>query len=277
MKEHTKHPTTSKPHLQEEKSDDQEPLEKKDPLSPSLSSGDGSPESHSEQAKSKTSTEPLSSETSSPMTTLNNQTAKHKMIFLAMLTSAITYRKEYIDKDIEANRVYCQEMGSGIASDPRYKNITKGKLAKLQRGAAGMHHTFRHKAEKFDKVCGEEIEAVKGEFKILNEKTFQSYAEGFGSMIEQYLNAKSTGDILSVCQAYNAGLLDELLKVIQADSIEEKEEYLKKVEAIQPVDEAVVVNMKDYTLGNSTEGMVKTFPPETTNITDLEGTKFEKE
>lgn len=257
--------------------DDQEPSERKDPLSLSPSSGDGSPESHSDQAKSETSTEPSSSETSSPMTTLNNQTARHKMIFLAMLTSAMTYRKEYIDKDIEANRVYCQELGSGIASDPRYKNITKGKLAKLQRGAAGMHHTFRHKAEKFDKVCGEEIEAVKGEFKILDEKAFRSYADGFGSMIEQYLNAKSTGDILSVCQAYNAGLLDELLKVIQADSIEEKEEYLKKVEAIQPVDEAVVVNMKDYTLGNPKEGMVKTFPPETIDITDLEGTKFEKE
>lgn len=183
---------------------------------------------------------PSETETSlPPVTTLNNETARHKMIFLALLSCAMEYRKTYIEQDVEANRVLCEEIGNVTISEKSKVKPKRGqmKVATMEKKVTAkmitIHNEYKRKVEKFNDICAKEIEFVRQEFKIDNDKKFNTYAEGFGKMVEQYINAKSTGDIVSVCHAYNAGLLDELLKAIRSDEVEEKEEFLNKVESIE--------------------------------------------
>lgn len=186
----------------------------------------------SKKASAESLTAPNGNEISSPMTTLNNPAARRKMIFLALLSGAMIYRQDYINDEVEAHRVMCEEMGNSMINDPEKKVKTAGQKKKVTQRAAAIHYLFRNKVQKFDKVCTEEITAVSQEFNILDKEAFKSYAEGFGSIIEQYLNAKDTGDLISVCQAYNAGLLDEVILAMRVEQVEQKEEFLNRVESI---------------------------------------------
>jgi hypothetical protein len=176
---------------------------------------------------------PSENETSSAIkTTLNDETYRHKMIFLALLSGAMEYRAQYIPADMESNRVLCEEMGTAMINDPKKKVNTPGKRKAVEKKAMHMHYDYKKKVEHFDKVCSDEIKLVMQEFKNANSEEFKEYCAGMGVIFEQYINSSSTRDFIAVCKAYNAGLLNEVLKVIQAEQVEEKAEFFDKVEGI---------------------------------------------
>jgi hypothetical protein len=185
----------------------------------------------------KSTIEPSEKETSSTIkTTLNDETARHKMIFLALLSGVMEYRAQFIDKDLEANMVLCESMAEAMINDPKKKVNTPGKKKRVEQKSMHMHYDYKKKVERFDKVCTEEIAAVSQEFKIPDSEDFKAYCAGMGVIFEQYLNAKNTGDLISVCKAYNSGLLDELLNTLRAEQVEEKKEFFDKVEGLEKPD-----------------------------------------
>jgi hypothetical protein len=166
------------------------------------------------------------------MTTLNNEKAKHKMIFLSLLSGAMAYRNKYIEHELAENKVLCEEMGNSALSDKGKVN-TPGKIRRVQQKAAHMHYEFKKKVERFNSIYTQEIEMSWQEFKKPTDNSFQEYIDNFGAILEQVINSANIPELLSVCQAYNAGLLDEAVKVIIAAQAQEKEGFFEKVENIE--------------------------------------------
>lgn len=168
------------------------------------------------------------------------------MIFLALLSGAVAYRQNYIEQEVEDNRILCEEMGNSMVNDNAKKINTAAEQKKVRQKMAGTHYVFRKRVERFTDACLKEIEMAKSEFKIPTNKSFENYIKGFGVIIEQYLNAKDTGDILSVCQAYNAGLLDEALNVIKTQAMEQMDEVLDKLDEFGKTDKPIINILKTF-------------------------------
>lgn len=170
-------------------------------------------------------------ETSSIPTTLNNDTARHKMIFLSMLSGALAYRDKYIGKELEENRALTDEMAASAVADKK-KISTPAKAKKVQQKANHMHYEFKKRVERFNALCAKEIDSAWQEFKKPNNNAFQDYIDNFGAVLEETINSKNISELVSVCQAYNAGLLGDVLAVInekRADAVEDANEKLDNI------------------------------------------------
>lgn len=137
--------------------------------------------------------------------------ARYKMIFLALLESAMRYREGYWRDELE---IFGSHLLEEAGDSP---SLTTFQALKRAKKMDGVILEKKMVLEKFNSQTYREIETMRKLFSSGADNTFDEYATGFGLIAEQYIDAKNTSDILTLCKAYNDGLLDELLKAIKTE------------------------------------------------------------
>lgn len=134
------------------------------------------------------------------------------MIFLALLEEAMRYREAYYRDEIN---LYSEQLSEGRDQINRENGTNGTKQRKFEEKVKGMVLSLKVSMEKFNASCYTEIEHVTKQFSTKADDTFDKYATGFGRIIEHYVDAKSTGEILGLCKAYNEGKLDNYIQTIK--------------------------------------------------------------
>lgn len=145
----------------------------------------------------------------------NETVARYKMIFLALLESAMRYREAYWRDELE---VYEETTIEGADKQIEKHNLTPTKQRKIADKVKGIILNKRMNLEKFNAIAHQEIEQVRNVFTRKSDDTFDEYATGFGLIMEEYINARNTSDIVMLCKAYNKGLLDDLIKTVKEET-----------------------------------------------------------
>jgi hypothetical protein len=139
-------------------------------------------------------------------------TARYKMIFLALLESAMRYRDAYEQEELE---IYSSQLINDVDKHISEKKLNGTRERKISEKVRGAVLNKKLELEKFSSMAHKEIGVVRKTFNNNIDDIFDRYATGFGLMIEHYLNAKNGGDLLALCNAYNKGLLDDVIAAMK--------------------------------------------------------------
>lgn len=152
---------------------------------------------------------------------------KRRMIFLALLNQAMAYREGFFREDVELFEQAVIAQMDKQYNDPKVKKDSgwqKRAIKKVK--ALTLDYDFQMK--KFNNIVYKEIEETVKNFDEKQKAGFDNYSAGFGSIMEHYVNAKSTVEIISVCNMYNTGHFDAVFEKI-------KEGREKPDETVDPV------------------------------------------
>lgn len=138
------------------------------------------------------------------------------MIFLALLDAAMRYREGYFREDIEAYDLHLQASLLNAKLDDR-GSLRRGK-AKCQT----MLINFKNKQEEFNRIAYKKVEEVVDQMGPGFKYNFDNYATGFGILAEEFLKAKNTTELLTVCKLYNQGLMENTFAEIRKQRENEK-------------------------------------------------------
>lgn len=163
---------------------------------------------------------------------------KNRIIFLALLDSAMRYREGYFREEQEDYKNYLEGQVEVKIKDAK-DNLGYGKTLNERgtRRKIEKHHeelliTFKNKKERFNANCYKEIESIVNEMPPAYRSRFDNYATGFGLMCEELLQAKNTSEILTVCKLYNQGMMDNTFAEIR----KQREEATRTGEAKEDAD-----------------------------------------
>lgn len=131
------------------------------------------------------------------------------MIFLALLDASMRYREGYFREDIEAYAAHLQASLSTAKLDDR------GSLRRGKAKCDSMLIQFKNKQEEFNRIAYKKVEEVVDQMTPSFKHNFDNYATGFGILAEEFLKAKNTTHLLTVCKLYNQGLMDESFAEIE--------------------------------------------------------------
>lgn len=143
------------------------------------------------------------------------------MIFLALLDAAMRYREGYFREDIETYAEHIESMRGEQLKE------TEGKLANGQLLNTRVFHrrfdekmktmiiNFKNKQEEFNRVAYKKVEEVVNHTGPAFKQQFDNYATGFGILAEEFLRAKNTTELLTVCKLYNQGLMENTFAEIR--------------------------------------------------------------
>ncbi len=146
----------------------------------------------------------------------SSTTANFKVIYLSLLEAATRYRESYFRDEIKGYE-------DGLEAD-RQNQLAKTQ-SMLKQGqminTRVFHRTFdrqkenkvinfRLSIEKVNRMLYAEVEEVEKKLSDQAKKSFDNYATGFGLIAEQYIKAKNTKELLTVCEIYNAGQFDKI-------------------------------------------------------------------
>lgn len=81
---------------------------------------------------------------------------------------------------------------------------------------------LRSDIEKFNSQAYKEVEKVTKRMSEKGQIDFDNYATGFGVLMEEFVNAKNTTQLLAVCKMYNNGSFDDAFR-----QVDEEEAKLK--------------------------------------------------
>lgn len=117
------------------------------------------------------------------------------------------YREGYWREDIEAFKKE-QELKADFEADAKERGWRKRHQKKID--AMTLH--YRQKQEGLNKSIYEYIENIISRLGTEAKIGFDNYATGCAKMIEEYVKAKNTVEILTVCTLYNQGLMDDVFE-----------------------------------------------------------------
>ncbi len=161
----------------------------------------------------------------------NQDLYRLKLVYLALLSGAMAYKEGIWRKEVDNYNILLANQGEELS---KKNNATFTKDRKLLNKIKAMSLDFEQKQTLFNTRAYAEIAEVKAQFNVKDNEAFDSYSDGFGLIIGEYVTAKNTAELLRVCQAYNAGLLDNLLEIlkevkpeVEPPATDEKIEFVK--------------------------------------------------
>lgn len=138
------------------------------------------------------------------------------------------YREGYFREEIEEYADNIEASRKSFMDDAR-AGLTKGQILneraanrRFDSKAEHMVVTFKNKQEAFNREAYKKIEEVVGQMPTSFKYNFDNYATGFALLMEEFLKAKNTTELLTVCKLYNQGLMDETFNKIKEERENEK-------------------------------------------------------
>lgn len=132
-----------------------------------------------------------------------------KLVYYALLEGAMRYKEATWRMDVENYKTVLIEEADALIKS---KNLTHSKQRKLEDRVKGMSLDMEQKLIRFNAEAYKELDYIKSQFSDKADTGFDNYSTGFGLIIEQFIDAKNTSDLLLLCSAYNKGLLDGLIE-----------------------------------------------------------------
>lgn len=148
---------------------------------------------------------------------------KRRMIFLALLNQAMAYREAFWREDIEIFEQALIANAEQQRNDPKVKKDA-GWEKRISKKLKAMVLDYDFQIKKFNKAMYNEIEETTKLFDEKQSAGFDNYSAGIGSIMEHYVNAKSTVELISVCNMYSQGLLDSIFEKLKDGVAKEKVE-----------------------------------------------------
>lgn len=143
------------------------------------------------------------------------------MIFLALLDAAMRYREGYFREDIETYVEHLESMRGEQLKEAEGK-LTNGQLLntrvfhrRFDERVKTMVINFKNKQEEFNRIAYKKVEEVVNHTGPAFKYQFDNYATGFGILAEEFLKAKNTTELLTVCKLYNQGLMENTFAEIR--------------------------------------------------------------
>ncbi len=143
------------------------------------------------------------------------------MIFLALLDAAMRYREGYFREDIETYVEHLESMRGEQLKEAEGK-LRNGQLLNVRvfhrrfdERVKTMVINFKNKQEEFNRIAYKKVEEVVNHTGPAFKQQFDNYATGFGILAEEFLRAKNTTELLTVCKLYNQGLMENTFAEIR--------------------------------------------------------------
>jgi hypothetical protein len=139
------------------------------------------------------------------------------------MDGAMRYREGYWREDVENFRKSL-EQGANNEED---NHADRGWRRRRQKAIDSIVHDYKCEAEKFNKGVYSHIDSIINQMGGKAKLGFDNYATGAAKMIEEYVKAGNTVEILTVCQLYNQGFMREVFETLkkseQAENIQDTE------------------------------------------------------
>lgn len=190
-----------------------------------------------------------------------SMTANLKMIFFALIEAATRYREGYWREEVEDFKNDCvadaeAQVKKAEAEVPKqgYKKYihTPAKEAKMVSKIKGLVLGKEQELVRFNDAMYKEIDKLKGVFNKDAETGFDNYATGMGLILEEYVKAKNTKEILMICSMYNLGKFDHVFKSLEEQP--KTPEYAERTVADAQRDVVSEELNPDANCQNKTEG-----------------------
>lgn len=144
----------------------------------------------------------------------------NKVVYLALLDAAMRYREATWREDIIVFEGQYKQMlpqkweGFRIAYKSKFDREPDGGVKRnwerdMERKIKNEVDVFRKEIEAFNRQAYKEVEKV---VKVMSKKgqvDFDNYATGFGLLMEEFMSARNTTEMLTICRLYNAGKFDD--------------------------------------------------------------------
>ncbi len=171
-----------------------------------------------------------------------------KMIFYSLIEAASAYQAAYVEQDLAfftEDLVNETEKNNKLAEEKTppagYKKYvhTPAKEAAQARKVKGIILDRKQKAERLQKMLADTKKQLSTEFKMPDDGSFYNYFSRMGLVMEEYIKAKDTGQILMICSMYNQGKFDHVFEELkkEAKTILVPETKILSLEEIQKRDE----------------------------------------
>lgn len=184
------------------------------------------PEMKSELKSNEQESQTMTSKELSPEEMKSQNTARNRVIFLALIESAMRYREGYFREEIEEFKSYLDAMVENKLAEAKQSSgrsiNERATRRKILRAHDEMFINFKNKKEQFNRLIYKEIESIVGEMGETFKANFDNYATGFGLICEELLKAKNTTELLTLCKLYNQGLMDNVFAEIRKKRENEK-------------------------------------------------------
>lgn len=135
---------------------------------------------------------------------------KMMMISLALMDGAMRYREGYWRENIEEFKKELE-----LKADFEALTKEKGWRSRRQKVINSIVLNYRQEEEKLNKTVYGHIEKFTEHMGAKFKTGFDNYATGASKMIEEYAKASSTVEILTVCQMYNNGYMEDVFEKIK--------------------------------------------------------------
>lgn len=153
------------------------------------------------------------------------------MISLGLLEAGMRYREAYFRDDIKDYTVMCQDECDKAVKLYKDKNHSdKGLAKRLQSRTDLTVQKFKNEQEAFNRTVYSHINRVVDRMPEITQVGFDNFATGFGLLLEEFLKAKNTTDLLTLARGYNMGLLDSVLEILNRTN--EKTETTDAVDSV---------------------------------------------
>jgi hypothetical protein len=155
-----------------------------------------------DESNNKTAEVTLSSEEQQQMQLEQQLMDNARFMSILMIDGAMRFREIFWQEDIEANNKVTNAINKALN-----KEQPNGWESMVKRNLIN-NKVFKAKHEKINEVLSQVIEAHTMNLKPEELQQFQNFVVGIKIMIEEYLNAKDSAEIVTLVKLYNGGMLD---------------------------------------------------------------------
>jgi len=151
----------------------------------------------------------------------------NRMIFLALLESAMRYREatwredvEYFKSSYEQGRVHFIEASTAEVRKKKKDyfpdKVTTKRWNKIFDSNRDRDvSNFEKKIKSFNDRMYREVSDTFTQLSEKGQKDFDNYAAGTGMILEEYMKTKNTTHIVTLCKVYNEGGFDDLMNSLK--------------------------------------------------------------
>lgn len=132
---------------------------------------------------------------------------KARLLSLAFAEACMRFREGHWREDVDDYRLFCEETMRNYDG-----KRDKGWEKRAQEKVDHMVIEFKHKQETLNRSIYSVIEQVNGRLSEENKKRFDDYVAGISILVEGFLSAKNTTELLTLVNLYNEGLLDSVFE-----------------------------------------------------------------
>lgn len=143
----------------------------------------------------------------------------YRLLSVVMTEAATRYRQGHYQEDIEDFRTALTNDIEMMVEDPRNKGLKKRLLGKVEYQVS----EYKRKQDAISKALDASTNMVMERFPSEQSKErFDNYVAGVSLLVEEFINAKNTTEMLTLCRLYNQGLLDNVFENFKPKKDEDK-------------------------------------------------------